>query len=66
MNILAQYSLTSVIYLLVIVISALYCKYGKNEKTKERMRKDVVPIALILLVAFNVVGLVLWLGEMIC
>ena len=65
MNILTQYSLTSMIYLAVIVISALYNKFGKREKLKEVLKKDVAPVALILLIGFNVLGLILWLVEMI-
>ncbi len=61
MNILTQYSLTSMIYLVVIVISALYNKFGKKEKLKEVLKKDVAPVALILLIGFNVLGLILWL-----
>lgn len=61
MNILTQFSLISVIYLVIIVASALYNKYGKNQDVKNILKREVAPVALVCLFALNIIGFVLWL-----
>lgn len=65
MNILTRYSLSSLFYLALIVFSALYVKYGKKDAVKKVLKEDVTPVSLILLIGFNVLGLILWLVEIL-
>lgn len=65
MNTLTKYSLVSIFYLVVMVASYAYIKRGKNDRVKAVLKDDIVPVSLIMLIAFNVVGLILWIKELI-